>query len=79
MLHTLGTAKGEGQNISIAHYGSFQRDKRVKFGIILTKLKLTKPSKMLKPCLCCFLSCIHNVSTFQIALFHSLLLRMHLH
>lgn len=57
MLHTLGTAKGGGeggQNVSIAHCGTFQGDKKVTLGIILTKLKLhqtTVPSPAFTMCL----------------------------
>lgn len=40
MLHTLGTTKGRKQNPSIAHCGIFQGDKKVKVGIIVSKLKL---------------------------------------
>lgn len=47
----LAQQKGWKQNVSIAHCGTFQGDKKVKLGIMWTKLKTTpNPQKMLKPC-----------------------------
>lgn len=45
---------GGGQNVSIAHCGTFHGDKKVKLGIFLTKLKLdqtTVPSPAFTMCL----------------------------
>lgn len=84
MLHTLGTAKGRrgGENVSIAHCDTFQGEKKFQLGNFRTKFKLhqtlyKKKKKKKVAMMCRSLSCIRNVSTIQIASFHSLLLSMH--
>lgn len=72
MLHTLGTVKGgEKQNVSIARCKGLKKT-RLKLGLSLTKSKhqTLKKIRNLVP---------FPPSTFQIALFHCLLLSMRLH